>query len=278
MNVLKMADGLSGLFPQKTILHLLRFQTGELIGKFKVNSELIPESFQRPTQIDVNGAIWRVMKAAIVRDGSYFWKRLVHLYVQEPGNSQSIATHNVPTYAFPSPLPADTALFNEFSVNILPEEWRQLEFVSVKDKLKIKETLKGIENVIDAEDKGTYLRGYDNIFVRESLGQLNLKIPFEDFCTVIKDIQEKGNVIMGGELVQDAFALRTNDHTYYGIIRNGIIMELALEQFDYMDWEINEVLERFGLIFAIWCDPRILMFGNEEEAQEQPLVGSGDII
>ena len=279
MNVLKMADGLSGLLPQKTKLHLLRFQTGELIGKFKVSSELLPESFHRPTQIDINGALWRVMRAEIVREGSYVWKRLIRLYVQEPENSQSVATHNVPTYAFPIPLFSDTALFDQFTLDLLPEEWRQIEFVPIQKLSIVQEMILGIEAVLDAEDKGTYLKGYDSAFIRESLGQNNLQISLEDFCTVVSGIQSKGKVMMRGELVQNAFALRANDHIYYGIIEGDLIRDLAILKLDYMDDEINTVLEQFGLMLASWCDTRIFLVGKDEEGpQDQSLMEPGSII
>lgn len=248
MNILKIADGVTGLFPRKIMVTLIDELSGRIIGEYKASKESFPQAFDKPLMITVNGQQWQITKAEQVNG-----KRL-RLYMQEEGyflrhNKRSM----VPTLA-PRPEVTTQGLSHDFTFEIRMEEWRQIEFLPVVIQEAVEEEIKLIT---DVAGEG-YLLGYDNIHVRENIKEPSLRIPFYEFYQLVNGT-EKGSIqLAGGGIIENGFFIRSEEYVYYGMKKDQLITLLCLQDFDCADDEFTRVIDEYDLILVNWPHRSIL--------------------
>jgi hypothetical protein len=249
MNILKIADGVTGLFPRKIMVTVVDEVSGVVIGSYKAGKESLPEVFDKPMAIELNGVLWRVVKA------EYASGRRLGLWVQEEGYFRS---HNkkwmVPTVS-QKPALGGMRMANDFLIEIGLEEWRQIEFLPAAMQGVVEEEMRLIEK---AAGNGGLL-GYEIVHVRDNIENPLLEIPFHEFYQFVEG-REKGSIElekMDGILL-DGFFIRSNEYLYYGIVENKQIRQLCLEKFDSMDDEATNVITMYNLMMVDWCRGRII--------------------
>ena len=117
--------------------------------------------------------------------------------------------------------------------------------------------MSAVEAILFPEDETISTQyGFDKIHVREKIGEHHLNISLEEFCEVINPIS-KGSIHMtiygATGFVQDGFAIKSANYTYYGTLENNFVKELCLESFESMDDEMSLVCSKYNLVFVSWC-------------------------
>lgn len=257
MNILKVADGITGLFPRKIAVAFVHAVTGEMVAARKVSPESLPEAFNRPTVMEIEGQLWRVVKADPVHISNLRRHRELVLHVQEASHFRA-SRSLVPTRA--ALLPAVVALpaAHDSTLSITPDEWRQLEFLPTHLQPVVEEEMRLIEAVILSTPDEDALLGYDAVHIREKTGTTPLRIPFDDLYLLVNG-KEKGAVRLDDNaVIADSFFIRSENYMYYGVCEGEDIVQLCLQEFDSADDEFSRVVMEWDLLLADWCGGRVM--------------------
>ncbi|HJT73926.1 MAG TPA: hypothetical protein VJ720_07905 [Chitinophaga sp.] len=230
------------LFPRKVNVTLIDAISNQVISKRKILKQELPELFNKPTVLSLENEQWQVLKAdPISADDFHFTKKLT-LHVQRAADFSRINTRSLlPTISGQPPLHASVS--SPVLITIPDQQWAQLQFLPSLSLPLVEEELSHINNVISANS----LIGYDQVHVRPSMPPLQIAYP--DFLSVVSSVVT-GNI----DNVSNGFALRSENHTYYGILEDGIITQLCLYEFQYIDDELSAILNNFNLLLADWCN------------------------
>ncbi|WEK35469.1 MAG: hypothetical protein P0Y53_23505 [Candidatus Pseudobacter hemicellulosilyticus] len=278
MNWLKLADGVTGLFPKKVQVVLTYGNSGQEIGKYKLPEEFLPEKYDKPTVIEIQNQAWRITKATLVRDKTYLRSRKLLFEVEEMTSYEQGSRHLAPTTAFPSPLLGPKSLFSGPDLGMPAENWRQIEFLPTSLLPVIQEEIAIIEASLQPGVHADPLLGYDSLHIRERIGHSNLELPLTDLQQMIGGSETGSVQITAHEYVQQSFFFSTLNYRYYGIVLDGIIKDLSIEAFDSPDDEFMTVLESFGLMLVDWCNARMILNEIAETPENAPAIVSPDSI
>jgi hypothetical protein len=170
---------------------------------------------------------------------------------------------NVPTRHAYHPLMTHESLFNEFTLDVGEDDWRQLEFLPVSALPVIQEEMERIKlKVPDA------LWGYKNMHVREQTADHALHIPLADFCDMVQ-AHQIGNVrLYSDAFVQNGIAIESGSYTYYGTVVDDHLVSLCLPVFDCIDDEFMQVVTAYNLVLVDWCGGRVVMIDTSAPASE----------
>lgn len=258
MNFLKLADGVSGLFPRKIKIDLIRFSSGLKEDSLVIREDLIPETFNKPTLLEIKKQIWRVVDAKVTRDGSYFFSKRLQLYVEDPEQFQIGDRFMVPSRPtiFPSILNEESS--DEQTI-LHVDEWREFEFLPVKLAPVAQEEIFSIEAILNAETNKNSLLGYDRIHNRNIQLDNSLTISMDDFLEVTEGVMKGVVSIKNKGIVANSFAVETSSGTYYGLYTEGKITELSMLSFDSVDDELITLLTTFDLLAIDWSGGKLYM-------------------
>lgn len=270
MNFLRIADGTAGLFPKKQKIVLVRAFSDEKIGEYKIGEEQLPGEFNKPTCVEIGGFNWRIIKANVVREASYFFSKKLVLHVEEAEVFSVSGKYTVPTKSI-----ENAEFVNENAepvlINIPSEEWRQIEFLPAEKIDQIQYSLDNIKRILDMAEEGNALLGYDEVYLRSEQFNNSLQLPFDEFVEMVEAVNV-GYVSFGRNgIVKKGFALESRQNIYYGICENDIIVELGVQNFESIDDEIIRITTRYGLVFVDWCSARIFM-DTPPDAPEKDII------
>jgi hypothetical protein len=148
-----------------------------------------------------------------------------------------------------SPLTKQT----EFDIQIHEDDYRQNEFLNLSALSLIEQEIIAIKNVWENHSKKSddYTL-FKNCHVRDKIGSPNLIINFSELKTILKS-NSVGQVIINGEALINGFAIKTQNTTYFGTLKNDIIIELCIAEWNENTTnEILEINKTYNLIFANW--------------------------
>ncbi len=237
MNYAKVIGSAVQLFPKKIKVTLIDATTGTSLGKHKVPAELLPTAFNRPTTLVIDNTNWRVLHADPVLADDFLFTKKLTLQVQQAANlgAQQLK-FNFPTVCSEWPITGVASLYHDFTLEMEKTDWRQIEFLSLRQADMVEEAVKEIESILTSQPNP--LLGYEQQYIRNNALQPDLTIPFEDFCALLID-SVRGNIFFTDQgFVQSGFAVRSDSYTYYGMLENGLIQTLCLSQFDWADDEL----------------------------------------
>lgn len=254
MKILTAVDSIFTLFPQKVNISLVHAISGNPIT-YDIKEIALPESFDRPTIITISNAKWRVMKADIKDSTSYFSRKKIILHIVELEDPLSKIKHSVPSQASYPPL-TSTPGIDMLTCN--PDNWLQLSFYSIQSLPLLQEMAEKVLTIIEA-GAANALNGYDNILVREELGENNLGIDFNDFRGFLNN-PSQGNIQWeNSSYVENGFSLSTESYLYYGTIDEANkIKQLAIQQLEYVSDELTDILAKYELALVDWCNGSII--------------------
>lgn len=264
MNYAKVVGAALQLFPKKINVTVIDEITGAQLGRYKIPLSQLPTAFEKPTILEVEGHAWRVVKAEPVKadDFSIFKKLTVHVLQKEHWKDERLLFNMATRHAY-RPLMTQEPLFNDFTLDISEDDWRQLEFLPATDLQMIQEEMGRIE--LAAPDA---LWGYKNMHVREDTAQCVLNIPLAEFCDTIQ-ARQMGNIrLYSDAFVENGVAIESDNYTYYGIVVNDRIVSLCLPAFDCIDDEFMQVVTLYNLVLADWCGGRVVMIDTEASVSE----------
>ena len=259
MNILRITDSFAGLFPKKISVTLIHTTEGNIVGEYKINSENLPEVFNKPTVLEIDGQSWRVTRAEPFNSDDYIKRKKLVLHVQEEERFLLHHTRSlVPTRPHPYPLTSNGHAAHDFVLSIAADDWQQIALLSVSSLPLIEAEMNQIENLISATVDDSALLGYETVHNRENIGQIALDIPFYDFYQLVNG-QEKGYIQLDQHgTVTNGFFIRSLNYTYYGIVQQQRITTLCLHVFDYIDDELTNVIAAYDLVLVDWCNIRYI--------------------
>lgn len=260
MNYAKVLDAALTLFPKKIKVTCIDGITGQQIGKYKVGLHQLPAVFDKPITLAIEGRAWRVIQARPVSadDFSIFKKLTLHVLANEQ-LQQAPLGYNVPTQHTIQPGVTTIPLYHDFTLEIAPDDWLQMEFLPVAALPFIQEEILLIAPILAAENGANPLLGYETRHIRHQTAHLGVAIPFDAFCAAIQ-VQQTGNVrLADGGFIENGFALRTHNYEYYGTVEQGQITHLCLSTFDCIDDEFLQAATTWELMLVNWCEASITM-------------------
>lgn len=252
----KALEGVMRLFPKKisvTFIHVSGYQ----IGICKLYEEQLPRKFKRPIIIKAFEKKWRVLKADPLENKDFVYSRKLELVVVEP----ELAGKLVPEYftatvvgSMPEVVPSSD--YSDFEVEILEEEWRQVELLPASYLPVVNEEIAVIENLLRPGNGANMLRGYEKRYIRNKIAPQSLNICLNEFCKEVES-SKLGNLRFNESYVKNGFVLKSAGFTYYGTVEGNFIKNLCVYKFDCADFELFTVLSSFDLLMAHWCKAKI---------------------
>jgi hypothetical protein len=272
MNYAKVVGAAMQLFPKKINVTVINEVTGAVIGKYKIPLGQLPAAFNKPTIIEIEGNVWRVVKADPVSsdDFSIFKKLTLHILEKDQWTDERLQ-FNVPTRHAYHALTVNTPVFDEFILDISEDDWRQVEFLPTTALPAIQEEITLIQPMLVTDLPGGLLWGYENLYERQKTADFPLRISLTDFCTTVQ-AQKMGGVRMyGNAFVQQAVAIESLNYTYYGMLDGDELVSLCLPAYDSIDDEFMNLVTTYNLVLADWCNARVVMIDTGAEAVEAPV-------
>jgi len=261
MNILGVVDSASTLFRKKVRVTLILSETGEKIATEMLDGSQLPERFNKPTLLEINDTLWRVVKFEQLNSGSYFRSAHICLYVISPEHFNSNNKYLIPTHASLSQIKtvkdAPLPLKNN-TISIAPDEWLQLEFLAIGNLESVQETTSLINEVINPPDGHNNLLGYIYSHKRDTIDKHELEINFDEFLEFLNISNTANLLLANSSFIEGGFSIRSENYTYYGIVNQGIIKKLGITKFDCLDEELNNILLKYNLLFIDWCNASIL--------------------
>lgn len=248
MKILAVYEGIVGLFPKKVLVTLVHAENGNTIGSHKISTEFLPEVFDRPTVLDMGERSWRVTKAIPFRLEGV---KKITLHVTEP--SAFLGKSLVPTKCDPPVSPLIEGPVTAPVINISPDDWRQLEFLPVSKLEQIQEQVAIVEGLLEALQEDEGLLGYDTVHERADIADTQLNIPFDEFFQFVNGVESGG--VRG---VADSFMIRSENYCYYGLVKEGMILNICIQGFDSAEDEFAGVVEKYELLLVDWCNGKII--------------------
>lgn len=254
MNYAKVLDAALTMFPKKVKVTCIDGVTEQPIGKYKVLLHQLPEVFDKPVTLTIEGNEWRVIKAKPHHSDEFsIFKKLTLHVLNKEQLQQAPLGHNLPSRHAIIPSTTATSFYEQFTIDLMPDEWLQMEFLPAAELPKIQEEVALIDPIILADNSSNPLLGYSTQHVRQQTADLGVDIPFDAFCASIQ-ATKKGNVrIAGNDFVENGFAVQSDNYEYYGTLVNNRITHLSLTAYDSVDDEFSQLVSTWDLVLVNWA-------------------------
>ncbi|HEY3332923.1 MAG TPA: hypothetical protein VGK19_23015 [Capsulimonadaceae bacterium] len=220
--------------PKPIIVRLVEFTTGQLIGKVNVAPDELPETFETTRSFHFGDADWQVLQATPMLAADYRKKGDVDLIVRMKPTGDEGRPYLEPTIA--SALPAATPGSSKAGVRryqMLPEDWRQVELVSLSLQPAIDESVAAIRAIVDG--LGEDAEGFTERRVRvglESAFDPATRITLDEILALFPDgVDQQDGLAFLGEpgLIDGGFAFVSSSLTqYYGLVQDGIVAAFCI--------------------------------------------------
>lgn len=246
------------VFKKSTIkVKLIEALDNDIIGEVKLSLSQLPKSFKADTTLHINNQDWHVVRAEPEEYFDFYKSGELTLWLKPIVSiDPSLIRYSIPTISNELPGIADSSQFNDFTLTLHEDNWRQTDFLPSSLLPVIQEEMADVEAIIFPEDDPDFnsLNGFDKIHVRRRVGQHHLSIPLEEFCEAA-GVVARGNIAFQGYdgFVKDGVALQGANYTWYGVAENDFIKDLAIDFFDSIDGEIMQILKRYDLFMVEWC-------------------------
>ncbi|SHM36917.1 hypothetical protein [Chitinophaga sp. CF418] len=258
MKILNVVDSLSTLFPKKVRIQLIHAVSGLKLSFHTFNSAEIPQFFNKPTLLNIDNKIWRVTEMQILKEESYFSCKKIVLYVVEPGSHDVGNKHLVPTKMSAPPLTQSPAIQSDITLNISKDEWLQIGLFPTSALPLIQAMTDSILSILESSNNQNMLLGYAACYEREYTTICNPQLDFAQFTHFVGASSIGTISFDDAGFVRDGFSFSAGNHTYYGQVENNQITTLALYQFEYIDEELFDIVNRYDLLLVNWCGAAIL--------------------
>jgi hypothetical protein len=235
--------------------------TGVTIGVSEMMPDQLPETFSVPTTMHIQEKEWSVDEAIPENSADFIKSRKLTLKLRkiEKINLQD-ALFTLPTISNEIPMTVDRFLYNDFEVQIHEDDWRQNEFLKTSsfplidiEVSKIKEIWENESKKVD--DKFT---AFKKCHVRSTIGEPALSIDFGKVKQIL-NTNQIGCLKVNHGFVQNSFALRTLNTTYYGVLIDGQVDHLCIAQWnENTASEITDLTSHFKLVFINWYKCEII--------------------
>lgn len=280
MNYLQLYEALTGLLPKRIKITLINDATDQEIGVYKIDAATLPDSFNKPLIIELDGERWRVMQAEPKAAVDFLFRRKLTLKVQQENLLRNLMPFQVPTIAADLPpvtasrkapdlshIPAAPASLSDMHAFILEDDdWRQVELAPADYLSIVTGELHVVQQLLT--DMPDALKGYKRQYTRSARLERTLELPWTTFLAQLENPVMNSLYVKQHGWVENGFAIVSAHHTYYGIIENELIRVLCLSAMDAMDDELMSLMESFKLLLVDWRGA--YCFGGTSIEQNEP--------
>jgi len=149
--------------------------------------EQLPESFDKPTTMHLQEEEWTVAKADPVsrQEFALSGKLTLHLVLIERLDPEKVL-FTLPTISNELPGTVETRLFNDFTLTLHEDDWRQNEFLPLRLLPVVQEEMAFVEVILFPDDRPEGAFGYKTVHVRNKIGAQHLTIPLAEFCELFR--------------------------------------------------------------------------------------------
>jgi hypothetical protein len=272
----KALEAVMRMFPKK-INVTFKHVAGHILGECKIYEEHLPEVFKRPLIIEAFGRSWRVLEADPRENKDFVYKRKLSLVVVESERAgEYVPFHFTATIAGSMPEVVESSDYSDFGVDILEEEWRQVEMLPASYLPMVNEEIAVIEGILRPGKGVSVLKGYGTRHMRERIGGGGLNISLEEFCKVVDASKFSSLRFNGSGYVRNGFVLQSAGFTYYGTVVGGVVKDLCVYRFDCADYELFNVLSSFDMMMVHWCKGRIFTSEVSDKGEVSEESGGND--
>lgn len=248
------------MFTGKTKVTFIHAITGKILGTQKVKPEHLPASFNKPTNIEFEGAEWRVLQAKPIHAKEFKVTNKLTLHIQEPASIYPEAIgSDYPTICNNWPELVTEPLFSDSSLDISKDMWRQIEFFPSVTLPFIQEEMIKVETILFPKENVNTLRGYQDMYIRKEIHSESLNISFDEFCKLVYTTIKGSIKVEETNFVKNSFVVHSDNYTYYGTIEEDKIKQLCITQYESMDEELCQVCATYDLALVDWCNGKIIM-------------------
>jgi hypothetical protein len=240
------------LFPKRINVTFVDATSNQVLSKRKILKEDLPEVFDKPTVLTLDGEPWQVITANPVSGDDFHYSKKLTLTVQRKADFDNTNLRSlVPTSS--GTLPA--IIPGIYSETIYINQWMQLQFLPIELMPVIETDLGEITKILEI---GNNLVGYPSSYIRDNIPLQSVHIPMNEFCDVVS-VGSRGTLgIEADGVVHSSFVIHSHCHVYYGIVDNDIITSLCLRDFEYVDDEFSLLVEKFQLVLVDWCNGAVV--------------------
>ncbi len=233
--------------------------TGQTIGVSEMKAEQLPETFSVATTMHIKENDWTVEEA--IPENSFEFIKTKSLVLKmrkvEYMNPKDIL-FTLPTISNELPETTGSALFSDFEISIIEDDWRQNEFLNRSSFPLVDIEISKIKYILANNSKEVEINfhAFDKCHVRDTIGEPKLILDFNKLMEILKT-DKIGCVKINNQYVKNGFSLKTGFTTYYGTVENNKVTQFCILNFtDTTIEEINKIIKPFDLIFINWyhCD------------------------
>lgn len=245
-------------------VHFMDQATGQTIGITDLAPEQLPASFAVPTTFTIGAQEWSVQEALPATAAEFTRTRqlTLRLHKIEYLDPQAIR-YSLPTIAAELPALSDQALFQDFTLSIFDDDWRQNEFLPASAYPRIAHETAAIKHIWD-QHSATAADGFHSfqqLHVRETIGAPQLALDFAQLQGVLRP-QRLGALALHDQpgFVRHGFALQTAAATYYGLLDGpNTVTHLCLDGINEDALPaVQAVNTAFNLVFVVWYHAQVV--------------------
>lgn len=227
---------------------------GQTIGVSEMTADQLPETFSVATTMHIQDTNWTIEEA--IPENSIDFIKTKNLVLKmrkvEKINPNEI-WFTTPTISNEFPQLIEKTKETEFDISIHEDDYRQNEFLNQISLQKIEEEFKDIKAIWSNHSKQSddYTL-FKNCQVRKTIGSPNLTINFSELKSLL-NCNSVGQVVINGNILSNGFSIKTENTTYFGILKDDKVVELCIAQWN--DSTTNEILEinkTFNSVFVNW--------------------------
>lgn len=246
---------------KKVKVYFIDSSTEDVLGVSEMLPEQLPNTFDVQTTMHINGEDWTVIEA-IPSHSSEFIKskelvlKMSKLQYMNPND----ILFTMPTISNELPQtitsPQDK---NDYEYSLVEDDWRQNEFLNRSSIPQIEIEFKIIQEIkLNGKDVDSKFTAFENCHPRDTIGEPHLKIDLHEFKELL-EIEAFGNLKFEKEYIKNGFALKTKATTFYGIVVQGRITHLCVNELsDKTSDEIQIIANYYNLLYVSWYHCEII--------------------
>ncbi|HSI83926.1 MAG: hypothetical protein ACAI35_18865 [Candidatus Methylacidiphilales bacterium] len=242
-------------------VEFMNVTTGSLFGICDLPAENLPEAFDAPTTLSIQGEDWKVVEAEPQAKDSFRKTGRLRLHLTRvPMPDPAEVMYSLPSVTKQLPVIEQNSTYNPRDLEIHEDDWRQMEFVSLAFANEMEKSLDEIRRVHTECWKRV---GWTRMHVRKEIAHpLQGTTLFLDEVKALCPISKRFNGLRfegATGRVADSFAFTTvGGMTFYGRSDDGILRELCMmsKRFETPMVEVNaiqKILQRHNLVLVNWC-------------------------
>lgn len=239
-------------------MRFLAADGGRPIGEGDFAPDQLPESFEARTTLEVAGHSWEVVKAEPMTRAEYAETgrlTIVMRKIEITRVSPNDILYSLPTIndVLPAIAPGSTKLGKNV-LELHEDDWRQVELISRELREIVAAELVQIRRIL-GERTGP---GFKEIHVRKQPASplVERHITFDSLVRALPNARQLDGVAFTNVagLVANGFAIESGDMRVYGLVQDGSITTLALQQpAPAIPHTLVGLASEQGLLLVDWC-------------------------